>query len=216
MIKYELNKNIPELERQKMMRNIHDLLKNDLPLEQVAEIITEGDFWGNDLEMKDSLDRFLDYVLFKVKTGVPYIASLAYPSMRIEDETIERKTILLINDHLIPEIIIKVLKYFSRNVQDSDTNLHLAHLIENEIIIQSIFDTFKQFKSDVFNPDREAKTLNVKRLQQFSSHTDNRLSSPLDAACRFKYILEYISFKQDVSHIYTSDDLYLYEWAAIS
>jgi hypothetical protein len=204
-----LGNNIYNPGQQDTVKNIHDLLKNDIPLFDVAETIVEGTFLGHDIERKDSLDRFLDYVVYKVRTGVPYIPSLAYPTMQIEDPEIESKCIELINDFLIPEIIIKVLKYFSRNVQQADTSLYLANLITNEVIIQSVFDTFKTFRRDIYETDRERKTLNVKRLQQFSAHTDNRFSSPLDAAARFKYVLEYLYLIRPIQHMFTLDELSL-------
>ncbi len=191
------------------LKNIHDLLKGNFTLEEVAETIVEGTFLGHDLERRDSLDRFLDYVVYKIKTGVPYIPNLAYPSMRIEDKVIEAKCIKLINEYLIPEIIIKILRFFTRNVQQADTSLYLANLIVNESIIKSVYDTFLMFKKDVYNPDREQKTLNVKRLQQFSAHTDSRFSSPLDAAARFKYVLEFLYLERSVKHVYTLEDIKL-------
>ncbi len=204
-----LHYNLYDEGQQDAVRNIHDLLKNDIPLQEVADIIVEGTFLGHDIERKDSLDRFLDYVVYKVKTGVPFIPSLAYPTMRIEDKVIEAKCIELINEYLIPEIIIKILKFFSRNVQQSDTSLYLANLITNESIIQSVFDTYHTFRKDIHNPDKEKKTRNVKMLQQFSAHTDNRFSSPLDAAARFKYVLEYFLLMRPVEHLYTKNDIKL-------
>ena len=47
----------------------------------------------------------------------------------------------------------------------------------------------------------------MKRIQQYSPRSENKLSSPLDAAARLKYILEFFLFKYDVSGIYTKEDL---------
>jgi hypothetical protein len=65
------------------------------------------------------------------------------------------------------------------------------------------------FRKDVFKPDREARANNVKRLQQYVASADDKYSSPLDAACRLKYVLEYIALNNDVSQIYTKKDLML-------
>ena len=105
----------------------------------------------------------------------------------------EAKIIELINKHLLPDIIIYILKYFSRNIHESDTNLYLANLVTSDEIIESIYSAFKMFRDDIFVEDRDMKCWNVKSLQQCSKTADNRNSSPLDAACRFKYILRYIA-----------------------
>ena len=55
------------------------------------------------------------------------------------------------------------------------------------------------FKKDIFKKDKEARATNVKRLQQYVSAAEDRFSSPLDAACRLKYILEYIALNNDVT-----------------
>ena len=60
-----------------------------------------------------------------------------------------------------------------------------------------------------FEPDRNRRCLNVKRIQQFSPRSDDRLSSPLDAAARLKYVLEFILLKKNVSAVYTPEDLRL-------
>ena len=155
------------------------------------------------------MDRFLDYIIAKVKTGSYYIPSLAYPTRRMSDKDLENKIIELINVHLNPEIIFPLLKYFARNVKDSDRNLYLAFLINSENIIKSIYDTFLLFKKDVFLTDPEKRVLNVKRIQQFPPTVDSGTSSPLDAICRFKYILEFIALKQKVEHIYKAEDIKL-------
>ena len=184
---------------------IETLLKEEKDIEKIAEKIIEGTYLAFDIQKKDSIEKFLDYILQRVNTGIYYIPNLAYPSKRIQDAELENKLIELINVHLIPDIIIRLLKYFTRNIYNSDTNLYLAYLITSDDIIRSIYNTFLAFKKDVFEKDRHKKTLNVKRMQQFSPRTDDRFSSPLDAACRFKYILEFIALKQNVEHIYTQE-----------
>ena len=187
------------------MIEIEAMLREEKDLEEIAEKIIEGTFLAIDIQKKDSIEKFLDFVLLKIRTGIHYIPSLAYPSKRIADPELEEKIIELINVHLFPDIIIRLLKYFVRNIHDSDTNLYLAYLITSDEIITSIYNTFLTFKKDVFEPDRQKKTLNVKRMQQFSPRSDDRFSSPLDTACRFKYILEFIALVRNVDHIYTKE-----------
>ena len=190
--------------------NIENILKSDLPIDEAAERIHDAQLLETDiLTRKDSLDRFLDYVYFKAKTGYDHISHLAYPSKRISDPEIEQKARELINVHLLPTIIFSLLKFFTRNVQSSDTNLYIAYLIESDEVVKPLYDTFCMFKTDIFKKDKEARSINVKRLQQYVSAAEDRFSSPLDAACRLKYILEYISINRDVSHIYTKEDLQL-------
>lgn len=187
--------------------NIHDILRSDMPLDEVAEMILEGNEGEFDLERKSTLDRFLEFVVFKVKTGHSYIVNLAYPSKRISDPAIEEKVINLLNRHLVPEIILTLLKFFCRNIEDSDTNLYLAGLIRDEQIIRSIYDTFVLFRGDIFR-DRHERTLNVKRMQQYSPHTADSQSNPIDACCRLRYILEYIRIVNGTT-VYSDNDLLL-------
>jgi hypothetical protein len=100
-----------------------------------------------------------------------------------------------------------LLKFFMRNVHDSDTNLYIANLIYSEKIIRSIYDTYELFRKDIFKTDMDERALNVKRIQQYSPRSDNKLSSPLDAAARLKYILEFFLLKYDISHVYTREDI---------
>jgi len=192
--------------------NIENILKSAIPLEEAADRILDTVLMDNDLiTNKDVLDRFLDYIHFKAKTGHDHIISLAYPTKRIDDAEIESKIIELVNVHLVPGIIFPMLKYFTRNVQNSDTNLYVAHILEKDDVIKPVYETFLMFKRDVFNSNKDARTKNVKRLQQHTASVDDRTSSPLDAACRLKYILEYIALKQNVSHLYTKEDLLLFK-----
>ncbi|MBP7737953.1 MAG: hypothetical protein KA369_18390 [Spirochaetes bacterium] len=186
--------------------NFDDFLKND-NLAEVAERMTEGALDMADFMRKDIIDRFLDFVFFKVQTGNVDLPSLAYPTKRMLDGVLEKKVIELINEHLYPEIIFRLLKFFTRNIHDADTNLYVANLIYSEDIIRSIYDTYKLFKKDIFDGDRDRRTLNVKRMQQYSPRSDNRMSSPLDAAARLKYILEFFLVKYPSLRIYSREDL---------
>ncbi|HQP49841.1 MAG TPA: hypothetical protein PKX12_14020, partial [Spirochaetota bacterium] len=124
---------------------------------------------------------------------------------------LEQRVIEMLNIHLYPDIIFKILKYLTRNIHNSDTNLHLAFLIQSDEIIKSIYDTFLLIKKDIFIPDANKRTLNVKRIQQFPPATGNASSSPLDAAARLKYVLEFLALKQNVAHLYRQEDLLLSE-----
>jgi hypothetical protein len=206
----ELKKDLDSIELDKTdFLKIEKLLREEKKLEDIAELILEGSYQSVDVFKKDSMDRFLDFVIGKVRTGSYYIPSLAYPARRMSDKELEIKIIELINVHLNPEIIFPILKYFARNIKDSDKNLYLAYLITSDNIIQSIYETFLLFKKDIFSPEPEKRSLNVKRIQQFPPTVDSSASSPLDAICRFKYILEFISLKQKVEHIYTADKIKL-------
>jgi hypothetical protein len=205
-VNFKKNIIFTELENAELLP-IESLVKDEKDLGEVAARILDGAYKSMDIQKKESIERFLDFVLLKVKTGSYYIPSLAFPTRRMSDQEMEEKIIQLINIHLNPEIVFPVLKYFARNIKDSDKNLHLAYLINAEDIIKSIYDTFLLFKKDIFIPDPNKRTLNVKRIQQFPPTTANSFSSPLDAACRFKYILEFIALKQNVNHIYTADQI---------
>lgn len=194
-------------ESKKAILNMNALIKNKLSLEDKARLIIESTENAVSLMQKDPLDRFIEYSFFKAKTGYPYIISLAYPTKRIAEKDIETTIIELLNYHLIPEATFRILKFFTRNARNSDANLYLAFLIENPEIIKSLYDTFLIFRNDIFKKDAEDRTMNVKRIQQYISVADNRFSSPLDAACRLKYILEFISLKQNTSSVYSASDL---------
>jgi len=187
----------------------YELLIRYVDLETAGDKILEASYETDDFMKKDALDRFLDFVFFKVQTGYIYIYNLAYPLRRMSDEDLEEKVSELINEYLYPEIVLKLLKIFARNLHDSDSNLSLANLITSEAIIRSIYETYLLFKKDIFNKDLDERALNVKRIQQFSSRSDNKLSSPLDAAARFKYILEFFMIKMDVDHIFSREDIML-------
>ena len=51
-------------------------------------------------------------------------------------------------------------------------------------------------------------------IQQFSPQSDYRLSLPLDACARLKYVLEFFYIKQNVKHIYTPDDIKMFDIAS--
>lgn len=185
-----------------------DLLRNNA-IENVAQRLSEGALEMADFMRKDVIDRFLEFVFFKVQTGNMDIPSLAYPTRRMLDTELEKKIIELINVHLYPEIIFRLLKFFTRNLHDADTNLYIANLIYSEDIIKAVYDTYRMFKKDIFIGNRDKRTLNVKRMQQYSSRSENKLSSPLDAAARLKYILEFFQVKYSIAHLYTKEDLLL-------
>jgi hypothetical protein len=188
--------------------NMGNLLKEN-NLELVASTLLEDAFRDTDIFRKDSVDRFLEFVIFKVQTGAHEILHQAYPARRMADRQLEAKVVELINRHLYPEIVLKLLKFFMRNIHDADSNLYLANLITSEDIIRGIYDTYVLFKNDIFESDPDKRAINVKRIQQVSPRAENRSASPLDAACRLKYILEFIALKQPVEHIYTKEDLVL-------
>ncbi len=191
------------------LARIETMIREQDNLEQLADIILEGSYKDIDIQKKDSIDKFLDFVLLRIRTGSYHIESMAYPARRMSDKYLEEKIIKLINIHLYPEIVFPILKYFTRNLKESDKNLSLAYLINSDGIIKSIYETFLLFKKDIFLNDTKKRTLNVKRIQQFPWTTDDSVSSPLDAACRFKYILEFIAIKQNVEHIYTAQNIKL-------
>ena len=193
--------------------NFEKIIKNE-KLEDVAEKLVESTFAEQHFMRKDAIDRLLDFTFFKIQTGSFHVIHMAYPTKRMHDKDLEAKIISLINEHLYPEIILRVLKFFARNIHDSDTNLYIANLIESESIIRAVYDTFKLFQKDVYIYNPERKSLNVKMIQQFSPQSDISLSLPLDACARFKYVLEYFSIKQKVNHIYTTDDILMYREAA--
>lgn len=189
--------------------NFEKIIKTE-KLEDVAEKLVESTFVEQHFMRKDAIDRLLDFTFFKIQTGSFHVIHMAYPTKRMHDKELEARIRSLINEHLYPEIVLRILKFFARNIHDSDTNLYIANLVESESIIRSVYDTFKLFQKDIFvyNPDK--KSLNVKMIQQFSPQSDVSLSLPLDACARFKYILEYFYIKQKVSHIYTLDDIAMF------
>lgn len=193
--------------------NFEEMLKS-YDVEDVARRLSEGSLEIADFMKKDIIDRFLDFVFFKIQTGNVDIPHMAYPTKRMMDRDLEKKIIDLINIHLYPEIIFRLLKIFMRNIHDADTNLYIANLIYSEDIIKSIYDTFKLLKKDIFIDDRDKRALNVKRIQQYSPRSENKLSSPLDAAARLKYILEFFLIKYKVEHLFTGSDLMLYDHEA--
>mgnify|MGYP000858006118 CR=1 FL=1 len=184
------------------------LLKSE-NLDVVAEIILEGTYGEMDFMKKDIIDRFLDFIYFKTQTGFADIPHMVYPIKRMMDSELEKKITVLINEYLYPEIVLHLLKFFSRNIHNPDSNLCIANFITSDEIVRSVFETYRLFKKDVFIADPDRRALNVKRIQQFSPRSDNKLSSPLDQAAIYKYILEYLAIKNRVGHIYTAEDLLL-------
>ena len=117
------------------MVDFDDLLRSD-SLEDVGQRLSEGALEMADFMRKDVIDRFLEFVFFKVQTGNMDIPSMAYPTRRMLDGELEKKIIELINVHLYPEIIFRLLKFFTRNLHDADTNLYIANLVYSEDIIK--------------------------------------------------------------------------------
>ena len=189
--------------------NFDKIIKNE-KLEDVAEKLVESTFAEQHFMRKDAIDRLLDFTFFKIQTGSFHVIHMAYPTKRMHDKELESRIRSLINEHLYPEIVLRILKFFARNIHDSDTNLYIANLVESESIIRSVYDTFKLFQKDIFIYNADRKSLNVKMIQQFSPQSDIALSLPLDACARFKYILEFFYIKQKVNHIYTLDDISMY------
>lgn len=196
---------------QNSILDFDDLLKTKLSNQDIANVILNKSYDDEEIiTRRDTLDRFLDFIYFKVKTGEPHIINLAYPSQRMADKDLENKIIDILNYRLMPDIIIKILRYFTINLKNSQTNLFLAYLIVDAGLIKPIYESFKTFKKDVFLDTVEARCRSVKNLQQHTQRTDPVFSNPLDSACRFKYILEYILLKQNIKNLYSADDLVLW------
>lgn len=193
--------------------NFEKILRTE-KLELVAEKLVESTFVEQHFMRKDAIDRLLDFAYFKVQTGAYHVIHMAYPTKRMHDSEMESKIKTLINELLYPEIVLRVLKYFTRNIHESDTNLYIANLVESEEIIQSCYETFNLFKKDIFIYNTDQKSLNVKMIQQFSPQSDYRLSLPLDACARLKYVLEFFYIKQNVKHIYSLDDIKMFNLAS--
>ena len=189
--------------------NFDKIIKNE-KLEDVAEKLIESTFAEQHFMRKDAIDRLIDFTFFKVQTGSFHVLHMAYPTKRMHDLELESKIIRLFNELLYPEIVLRILKFFARNIHDSDSNLYIANLVESEAIIRSVYETFRLFQKDIFIYEPEKKSLNVKRIQQFSPQSDYNLSLPLDACARLKYILEFFQIRQDVSHIYKTDDIRMF------
>ena len=184
--------------------DFENLLKEG-DLARAAEAILESSYEEVDFMRKDTVDRFLDFVYFKVQTGYWDSENMLFPYKRMVDRELEARIMELLNVHLYPEIVLKLLKFFTRNVHDPDTNLYMANLLNSEEIIRSLYDTYILFKRDIYELDQEKRSLNVKRIQQFSARSESKLSSPLDAAARLKYILEFLYDKHKISHLFPRD-----------
>ncbi|HPK45108.1 MAG TPA: hypothetical protein PLV62_09025, partial [Spirochaetota bacterium] len=98
------------MDEEKQIKDIESLLRERKPLAEIAQYILEGAFVELDMERKDSLDRFLEFVYSKVQRGNPYIIHLAYPTKRMTDTELETKVKELINVHLNPDIVLPLLK----------------------------------------------------------------------------------------------------------
>lgn len=198
---------LKDLDPQKsQLINFEKIILNE-DIDEVADKLIETTFVEQHFMRKDAIDRLIDFTFFKIQTGVYDIFHMAYPVKRMHDRVLEEKIVKLINDLMYPEIVLRMLKFFTRNIHDSDTNIYLANLIHSEAIIRSVYETFLLFKKDIFIYDKDKKCLNVKMMQQFSAQSDYKLSLPLDACARLKYILEFFSEKYDISHIYTMENI---------
>lgn len=193
--------------------NFDKIIKNE-KLEDVAEKLVESTFAEQHFMRKDAIDRLIDFTFFKVQTGSFHVIHMAYPTKRMHDLELEARIIRLFNELLYPEIVLRILKFFARNIHDSDSNLYIANLVESEAIIRSVYETFKLFQKDIFIYEPEKKSLNVKRIQQFSPQSDYKLSLPLDACARLKYVLEFFQIRQDVTHIFKPEDIRMFGLAS--
>ena len=176
---------------------------------EAAAIILELSDEELDFKHKDLLDRFMDFVYFKTQTGYWEDFNDAYPTKRMNDGILEKKIIEILNEHLYPSIVLKILKFMTRNIYAPDTNLFIANLIYSKDIIRSIYDTYILFKKDVYTNDKETRFSNVMKIQQFPVQTNNALSSPLEAAAQLKYVLEFLSLKNNLDDIFKKEDLLL-------
>lgn len=183
------------------------LLRDNNP-QQAADILLEASYENIELTGKDVLDRFLEFVYFKAQTGYWADFNDAYPIKRMNDALLEEEISEMINVHLYPDITLKLLKFFTRNLYEPDNNLFIANLIYSKDIIRAIYEAFRTFRGAIFM-SKEKRFMTVKSIQQLSINASEELSSPLEAASLFKYILEFLALKNNVADIYTNDDLRL-------
>ena len=175
-----------------------------------AAIILEASYEEFDFMHRDILDRFMEFVYFKIKTGYWEEFNDAYPSKRMNDTILEKKIMEILNEHLYPDIVFKILKFMTRNIYDPDSNLFIANLIYSKDIIRSLYNTYILFKKDIYAGDKEKRFLNVLKIQQFPTQiNNNELSSPLEAATKLKYVLEFLSLKNNTDDIFKKEDLLL-------
>ena len=183
------------------------LLKENT-IEVAAEILLESSYENIGLINKDTLDFFLEFVHFKLQTGYWIDFNDAYPVKRMNDDILEKEVQELINEHLYPDITLRLLKFFTRNLYEPDSNLFIANLVYSKDIIRAIYDTYKVFREAIFL-DKEKRHMTVRSIQQFAINASEQLSSPLEAATLLKYVLEFFALKANVSDIYSMDDLRL-------
>ena len=176
---------------------------------EAAAIILKSNFEEFDSMRGDILDRFIDFVYFKIQTGYWEEFNDAYPTKRMNDKILEKKIMEMMNKYLYPDIVFKILKFMTRNIHDPDNNLFIANLIYSKDIIRSIYNTYILFKKDVYSNNKETRFLNVQKIQQFPTQINNNLSSPLDAAARLKYVLEFLSLKNNTDDIFKKEDILL-------
>jgi len=188
--------------------DFENIITQNSPKAAAAIILESGDE-ELDFMRRDILDRFMDFVYLKVQTGHWEEFNDAYPTKRMNDKVLEKKIIEILNEHLYPDIVFKILKFMTRNIYDPDTNLFIANLIYSKDIIRSIYNTYILFKKDVYANNKETRFLNVVKIQQLTVQTNKNLSSPLEAAARLKYVLEFLSLKNDLDDIFKKEDLLL-------
>ena len=88
--------------------NFERIIKNER-LEDVAEKLVESTFVEQHFMRKDAIDRFLDFAFFRIQTGAFDVIHMAYPTKRMHDRDLETKIKSLLNEHLYPEIVLRIL-----------------------------------------------------------------------------------------------------------
>ncbi len=184
-------------------------LLTDDDLSKSADVIRNFSSAADGEKGIDAVDRFIDFVYFKIRTGYWDNFNDAYPVKRMNDEIMEKNVVSMINEHLYPDIVPKLLKFIARNIYEPDSDLFIANLIFSKNIIRSFYETYILFKKDIGVTDVEQRTANVRRIQEFSGISDPKLSSPLDAAARLKYVLEFFFLSGRSYDMFSMEDIYL-------
>lgn len=184
-------------------------LLTDADLSKSAEIIRNYSYAAAGEKTGDAIDRFIDFVYFKIRTGYWDNFNDAYPVKRMNDEIMEKNTVSMINEHLYPDIVPKLLKFITRNIYEPDSDLFIANLVFSKNIIRAFYETYVLFKKDIGITDAEQRTANVRRIQEFSGISDPKLSSPLDAAARLKYVLEFLFLSGRSYDMFAMEDITL-------
>ena len=188
--------------------DFENIIHQNSPKDAAAIILESSDEKINFMH-KDIFDRFIEFIYFKAQTGYWEEFNDAYPTKRMNDKILEKKIAEMLNEHLYPNIVPRILKFMTRNLYEPDTNLFIANLIYSKDIIRSIYETYLLFKKDVYSNNKETRYLNILKIQQFAVQHNNDLSSPLDAATKLKYVLEFLSLKNDLDDIFKKEDILL-------